>query len=181
MKLTKKLQILLQKNIKIIISIILIISLNYIIFYLDLFNLNFLNKQDIIDLKTELLEEKEDLNFEEKENLNPEKTQNNNNLYKYLIIASCIALLALIVYYNSGNTQPTTEDIPMFHEILRRENKNLSEEDILFHEMAELNGILFNPLEDEASKKLFFDMAPKESFVDEVDELRAQLVELAKK
>ena len=66
----------------------------------------------------------------------------------------------------------------MFHEILQRENKNLSEEDILFHGMAELNGILFNPLEDEASKKLFFDRALKESFV---DELRAQLVELAKK
>lgn len=163
MKLTKKLQILLQKNMKIIISIILIISLNYIIFYLDLFNLNFLNKQDIIDLKTELLEEKEDLNFEEKENLNPEKTQNNNNLYKYLIVASCLALLALIVYYNSGNTPPTTDDIPRFHE------------------MAELSDILFNPLEDEASKKQFFDTAPKESFVDEVDELRAQLVELSKK
>ena len=44
--------------------------------------------------------------------------------------------------YNSGNTQPTTDAIPMFHG------------------MAELDGILFNSLEDEA---------PKERFVDEVN------------
>lgn len=157
MQFIKQLQILLLKNIKIIISVLLIISLSSIIFYLDLFNLNFLNKQDIIDLKTELLEEKENLNIEETSNI--QEVSNNKNLYKYLIGASCILLFIIIVYYCGDNDQPYIDD------------KTLNQ--------AFKDSI--SDLENPAIRKIILETTPKENFVDEVDELRKQLEELAKK
>lgn len=180
MKLIKKLQTLFLKNRQIVIGILIILGLSSIIFYLDIFNLNFLNKEKIIDLKTDLLEKKEDLNLEEKENLSSEKTSNNNNLYKYLIGASCIVLFILIIYFNIDNNQPPSDKITMLHEILSKD-KNFSEKDIMAPEMAQLNDHFFNPLEYEATKKIVLDITPKGRFVDEVLDLRKQLEELAKK
>lgn len=117
MKLIKKLQIILTQNKKIIIRILISMILSYLsyfIFYLDLFDLNLFNKEDVIDLKTELLEKKRDLNLEkqdlnlEKQDLNlEENTKKDNNIY-YLIAAGVVVVGALVLYYyfNNGANSP---------------------------------------------------------------------------
>ena len=189
MKLLKKLLILFFKKKIIILPIILITSL--IIYYLEISDLTLFNNQEIFELKKKLLDLQEDLeeelalekNLEKdlvleealekdleeelalekdlEEELALEKTSNNNNLYKDLIIVSCLVLFGLIIYFNSGDSSSISDNYNLANELNRLTLEEVSKK-------------LLMPISQD---KDFID----KNFVDEVDELRRLLKELAKK
>lgn len=170
-KTIKKLQIILLKNIKIVISVLLSISLSSLICYLDFYDLNFFNKKEIMDLKTELLElkeelnfeEKEDLNFKEKENLSLEENNKKDYIYKYIIggVFLIIGGLFLYYYFHGGNKELSLEDSvlkPSLEPILDPILKEISQiEKINSIENPEIRSFEVERFMDENEAKYFYD------------------------
>lgn len=108
MQLVKELQKIVVQNIKIIIGVFMII-ISFIIFYVDIFDLDLFNKKYIKDLEIELLELKQEIKQELKEELKQEitleKIEKNNNIIYYVLGGCMIIIMGICIfyYYNSGN------------------------------------------------------------------------------
>lgn len=115
-----------------------------------------------------------------------EQTSNNKDLYKYLIGASCILLLLILIFYfNNGDNPPFT-----FIDNNNQSDDNSQSDDSSVYSLSDESEKkllqqffedTISDLENPAIRKLILETSPKESFVDEADELRKQLEELSKK
>lgn len=121
--LLKKLQILLFKNIKIIISIIININLASIIYYLeDIIDLNLFKKKNKINFNTtDLLDLNEnlDVNIDEGLTINEDENLNKNKdpkKYNYLLIGTGLIVLSIFMYYYFNDGAANAENLQLIKE-----------------------------------------------------------------
>ena len=95
----KQIQFLFIENIKIVIGMLITLILNYIILYIDIFDMDFLNMKYIEDLEKELTELKQNLKPESK----METVADKNPDFNYYWVGGILLVISGIIIFNFFN------------------------------------------------------------------------------